>query len=103
MYVTVNLCCSRSKSPARLWKNPKRTFLQNARQPQLPAPPPTGGVVESSHHPGPIHQQVYRGLQLFSKCSVSGQLPGQGLLHHPDARPQLPQQAGDRGCEEDIL
>ena len=105
MHVTVNLCYSHSKMggykgyfwkgelfalkhcvshPARLWKKPKRTFLQNAWQPPLPAPPPGlvgGGVVKASHHPGPVHQQVYsvntarehawpwlgRGLQLFSK------------------------------------
>ena len=40
-----------------------RTFLLNAEQPPLPNPPSPGlvggGVVEASHHPGPVHQQAY--------------------------------------------
>ena len=40
--------------------NPDRTFLLNAGQPPIPNPPSPGlvggGVVEASHHPGPVHQ-----------------------------------------------
>ena len=47
----------------RQGQNPNRTFLLNAGQPPLPNPPSPGlvggGVVEASHHPGPVHQQAY--------------------------------------------
>ena len=72
----------------------------------LPVPPPPGlvggGVVEASHHPGPVHQQAYSVNTAREQLLKLPSLDSVNYVHIGRSNSSMPKVGGLREAQEEV-